>query len=58
MGDILSRAPQKKRSFKTVQEAKSALANDKLGCVYISSKGVFVITAFGSGHFTIKEWRT
>ena len=43
--------------FRTVEEAKIALASDKLGTIYFKSDGVFVATAHGTGTFTLKEWR-
>lgn len=42
--------------FATAREAKAALANDKLACVYRKAGSVYVVTAFGSGTFTPGEW--
>ena len=49
---------QSDRIFATVQEAKAALANDRLGTCYFRAAGVFVATAFGRGTFTDHEWRS
>lgn len=50
--------PEGKPIFKTVTEAKLALSSDRLGCVYWRKGEVFVVTAFGSGTFPIKEWKS
>jgi hypothetical protein len=43
--------------FSSPQEARRALASDKRGTVYVQVKKVFVITAYGSGTFTYREWK-
>jgi len=47
---------REKKVFKTVEEAKSAVAADNLATVYRRAGGVFVVTAFGSGVFTTGQW--
>jgi hypothetical protein len=46
-----------KPQFKSVEEARAALAGDKLGTVYYKASEVFVVTAFGTGKFTTAEWK-
>lgn len=53
---FLAGPPEKKPIFSTVLEARLALSSDGLGVVYRSAKTVYVMTAFGSGTFTVKEW--
>lgn len=42
--------------FTSVQDAKMALASDKLATVYRTAKSVYVVTAHGSGTFSKTEW--
>jgi hypothetical protein len=54
--DRIGQSQQPKPVFTSARDAKQALASDKLGCVYRSAGGVYVVTAFGSGRFTRDEW--
>lgn len=48
--------PDQKPVFASVAEAKTALKQDKLGTVYRTATGVFVVTRWGSGKFSIAAW--
>lgn len=47
---------KKKIIFKTIEEARMALSDDRLGTVYIKAHEVFVVTAWGSGKFSREDW--
>ncbi len=42
--------------FADAHQALAALAMDKLGTVYYKADGVFVVTARGTGTFSLKDW--
>jgi hypothetical protein len=54
--DRLFQGKLQKKVFESVEEAKSYLAHDPLGCVYKSAKDVTVITMYGSGVFKKEDW--
>jgi hypothetical protein len=56
MTDYLAPMPFKKIIFRSVEEARLALSNDRLGCVYRKAREVYIITAFGSGVFPTETW--
>lgn len=47
---------RKQTLFVSVLEAKLALSNDGLGCVYRDKNTVYVVTVFGSGKFPAWRW--
>jgi len=46
-----------KPRLRTVEQARHALAKDGLGCVYVKADRVFVVTAYGLGEFSRREWQ-
>jgi hypothetical protein len=50
-------APIKKIILTSVIMAREALAADgKMGCCYRRAKEIYVVTAYGSGTFSIEDW--
>lgn len=45
-----------KKIFTSVEEAKAYLKIDSLAVIYRTAKDVTVITAYGSGVFSNREW--
>lgn len=48
--------PREKLVFTNVTQAREALLEDRLGCVYRRADKVFVVTDYGSGVFSAEDW--